>query len=137
MAGTEIPLDRISLLGLRVFGRHGVLQHERREGQEFLVDTVLWLDTRPAAASDNLALTVGYAPLARRLTEIVSGEPVALIETLAERLAEACLADERVCQAEVTVHKPNAPIGLPFSDVAVTVVRSRPLRRRRPDPRCA
>jgi len=118
--------DRISLLGLRAFGRHGVLPSERAEGQEFVIDAVLWLDLRPAAEADDLSLTVGYAVLARRLTEIVSGEPLALIETLAQRLATACLADERVAQVEVTVHKPGAPIGLPFSDITVTVLRSRP-----------
>jgi dihydroneopterin aldolase len=120
------PPDRISLLGLRAFGRHGVLPHERADGQEFVVDAVLWLDTRPAAASDDLSLTIGYAVLARRLAEIISGEPVALIETLAERLAVACLADQRVHQAGITVHKPGAPIGLPFSDVTVTILRTRP-----------
>jgi dihydroneopterin aldolase len=118
------PHDRISLLGLRAFGRHGVLPHERRDGQEFVIDAVLWLDLRPAAAADDLNLTVSYADLAKHLAGIVSGEPVNLIETLAERLAEACLADDRVTQAEVTVHKPSAPIGLPFTDVTVTILRS-------------
>jgi dihydroneopterin aldolase len=118
-------LDRIGLVGLRAFGRHGVLAGEREVGQEFVVDAVLWLDLRPAAATDDLARTVSYADLAGELTAIVTGEPVALIETLAERLAGACLTDERVQEAEVTVHKPSAPIGLPFSDVTVTVRRGR------------
>jgi 7,8-dihydroneopterin aldolase/epimerase/oxygenase len=118
------PADRISLLGLRVFGRHGVLPEERQAGQEFLVDAVLWVDTRPAAAADDLRLTVDYDVLAHRLAEIVSGEPVALIETLAERLAAACLADRRVQRAEITVHKPGAPVGLPLRDVTVTIVRA-------------
>ncbi len=117
--------DRISLLGLRAFGRHGVLPSERLEGQEFVIDAILTLDVRPASASDDLSKTVSYAVLAQRLTEIVSGEPLQLIETLAERLAAVCLDDERVERAEVTVHKPEAPIGLPFSDVTVTVVRFR------------
>jgi dihydroneopterin aldolase len=117
--------DRISLLGLRAFGRHGVLPAERELGQEFVVDAILTLDLRPAAADDDLAKTVSYAVLAERLAAIVSGEPLALIETLAERLAAQCLADDRVEQAEVTVHKPAAPIGLPFRDVTVTIVRAR------------
>jgi dihydroneopterin aldolase len=117
--------DRISLLGLRARGRHGVLPQERADGQELVVDAVLWLDTRPAAAADDLALTVDYGGLAARLAEIVSGDPVALIETLAERLAAACVADERVSEAEITVHKPSAPIGLPFADVTVTIRRAR------------
>ncbi len=102
-----------------------MLPEERETGQEFVIDAVLWLDLRPAAATDDLALTVSYADVARRLTEIVSGEPVDLIETLAERLASACLGDKRVRQAEVTVHKPSAPIGLPFADVTVTIRRNR------------
>ncbi|HEY3907781.1 MAG TPA: dihydroneopterin aldolase [Streptosporangiaceae bacterium] len=117
--------DRISLLGLRVFGRHGVLPQERVDGQDFIIDATLWLDLRPAASADDLELTVSYADVAHRLHKIVAGEPVQLIETLAERLAAACLEDHLVEQAEITVHKPSAPIGLPFSDVTVTVVRNR------------
>lgn len=118
-------LDRICLLGLRAFGRHGVLPSERADGQEFIADAVLWLDTRAAAAADDLSLTVDYGELATRLAEIISGEPVALIETLADRLATACLSDERVRQAEITVHKPDAPVGQPLRDVTVTIVRGR------------
>jgi dihydroneopterin aldolase len=118
-------LDRISLLGLRVYGRHGVLPRERADGQEFVADAVLWLDTRPAAATDDLTLTVDYGGLAERLAGIISGEPLALIETLADRLATECLTDERVCQVEITVHKPDAPIGPPCADVTVTILRGR------------
>jgi 7,8-dihydroneopterin aldolase/epimerase/oxygenase len=120
------PADRISLLGLRVFGRHGVLDHERRDGQEFVVDAVLWVDTRQAAATDDLSLTVDYAGVADRLAAVVSGEPVALIETLAARLAAACLsAHEAVHEVEITVHKPHAPIVQSLRDVTVTIRRSR------------
>ncbi|WP_131744671.1 dihydroneopterin aldolase [Frankia sp. Cppng1_Ct_nod] len=118
--------DRIILTGLRVRGRHGVLPAERELGQEFVVDAVLWIDTRPAAVSDDVAATVDYGTLAQALARIVAGEPVDLIETLAHRLADACLSDGRVARTEVTVHKPAAPIPLPFTDVAVTVRRNRP-----------
>ena len=117
--------DRIQLTGLRVRGRHGVFDRERRDGQDFLVDATLWLDSRPAAASDELADTVDYGGLAERIAGVVGGEPVNLIETLAARLAELCMADERVLAAEVTVHKPHAPIAREFADVAVTARRSR------------
>jgi dihydroneopterin aldolase len=116
-------MDEIALTGLRVRGFHGVLPAERTEGQDFLVDAVLRLDTREAAASDDLAATVDYGGLAERLAEVVAGEPVDLIETLADRLADVCLADPRVIAARVTVHKPHAPVPLPFSDVSVTVER--------------
>lgn len=115
--------DLISLTGLRVRGHHGVLEQERRDGQDFLVDAVLTVDTRAAAASDDLAATVDYGDLAARLAAVVAGEPVNLLETLAARLAEVCCADARVISARITVHKPSAPIPLAFDDVAVTVVR--------------
>lgn len=117
--------DVVRLTGLRAYGRHGVYDAERAEGQEFIVDVALELDLAPAAASDDLRDTVDYGELADRLVAIVSGDPVNLIETLAARLTDACLADERVTAATVTVHKPHAPIPHPFADVSVTLRRSR------------
>lgn len=122
---TERTHDRIQLTGLRAFGRHGALPHERAIGQEFVVDAVLWLDTKHAAAADDLSLTVDYGTLATRLAEIISGDPVALIETLAERLAAECLVDQRVSQAEIVVHKPHAPVSVRLDDVCVVITRSR------------
>ncbi len=120
-----MSLDRISLRGLRVFARHGVHDAERREGQEFVIDAVLWLDTRPAAASDDLAQTVDYGALANRLAGLAGAPPVALIETLAQRLADACLSEPAVEEVEITVHKPHAPITQPFDDVTVAIRRAR------------
>jgi dihydroneopterin aldolase len=117
--------DVIALTGLRVRGHHGVFDFERRDGQDFVVDVALSLDTRVAAASDDVADTVHYGELASALAEAIAGEPVNLLETLAARLADVCLADERVTSATVTVHKPQAPIPLQFADVAVTIARSR------------
>lgn len=119
--------DRVALTGLRVRGHHGVFDAERRDGQDFVVDAVLELDdavVTAAAKSDDLADTVDYGALAQSLAAIVGGDPVNLLETLAARLVDACLADPRVAAAEVTVHKPQAPIPLVFGDVAVTVRRS-------------
>jgi len=117
--------DRITLSGLRARGRHGVYDFERERGQDFVVDAVLDVDLAPAARSDEVADTIHYGELAERLVGVVGGEPVNLIETLAERLAEVCLADERVRAATVTVHKPQAPIPHEFADVAVTITRRR------------
>jgi dihydroneopterin aldolase len=121
-----VTLDRISVRGLRAFGRHGVLGHERAIGQEFVVDAVLGVDTAPAAAADDLALTVDYGTLSGKLAAIVSGEPADLIETLAERLAAACLAEPGVREVEITVHKPHAPVPVPVADITVTIRRSHP-----------
>jgi dihydroneopterin aldolase len=117
--------DRIALTGLRVRGNHGVFDFERRDGQDFVVDVELEVDTRAAAASDDLADTVHYGELAERLAAVLGGDPVNLLERLADRLARVCLADELVVAATVTVHKPQAPIPLSFSDVAVTIRRAR------------
>lgn len=117
--------DRIALRGLKARGFHGVFDFERREGQDFVVDVVLELDLSKAAASDDVTDTVHYGELAERLVTVLTGEPVNLIETLADRLVGVCLADERVAAAEVTVHKPQAPIPHEFADVAVTLRRAR------------
>jgi 7,8-dihydroneopterin aldolase/epimerase/oxygenase len=117
--------DTISLRGLRVRGFHGVLPEERQVGQLFVVDVELSVDTRPAASGDDLAATVDYSTLAHLLAEVIGGEPVSLIETLAQRLADVCLGDPLVQAVEVTVHKPDAPVGLPVSDVMVTITRDR------------
>ncbi|MEU1182280.1 dihydroneopterin aldolase [Streptomyces sp. NPDC005820] len=118
-------MDRVALRGLKARGYHGVFPEERREGQTFVVDLVLGLDTRPAAAADDLAKTVHYGIVAEEVVAVVEGEPVNLIETLAERIAQACLQHDGVQEVEVVVHKPNAPITVPFDDVTVTITRSR------------
>jgi len=115
----------ITLTGLRARGHHGVYDFERSQGQEFVVDVALEVELERAVRTDDVANTVHYGHLADRLVEIVSGEPVNLIETLADRLATACLADQRVLAATVTVHKPQAPIGHEFADVTVTLRRAR------------
>ncbi len=118
-------LDRIELTGLRGFAYHGVFDHERREGQDFVVDAVLGLDLTPAGRTDDLTQTVHYGVLADALHAVLVGPPVDLIESLALRMVDLCLTDVRVQWASVTVHKPNAPITPTFTDVAVTIERSR------------
>lgn len=117
--------DRITLTGLCVFGRHGVFDHEKRDGQEFRVDVTAWLDLTEAAATDDLRHTLDYGGLAERAAAVVAGEPYDLIEAVAGKIADEVLLDPRVNAVEVTVHKPSAPIPLTFDDVAVTVRRER------------
>ena len=117
--------DRLAVLGIEAFGHHGVLAFERRDGQQFKVDLVLGMDTLPAARSDNLQDTVDYGTLVAAVKQAVETDPVDLIETLAERIADVCLEDRRVQWTEVTVHKPDAPIEATFTDVALTITRSR------------
>jgi dihydroneopterin aldolase len=118
--------DRITLTGVRAVGFHGVYPDEKRNGQEFVVDAVLNLSLRRAAETDDVVDTVHYGELAERLVAVVEGEPVDLIETLAQRLADEVLTDRRVETVTITVHKPKAPITVPFGDVSVTITRARP-----------
>ena len=117
--------DRLAVHGIEAFGHHGVLDFERRDGQLFRVDLMLGVDTRPAAQSDDLQDTVDYGTLVAAVRKAVETDPVDLIETLAQRIADVCLTDGRVQWTEVTVHKPNAPIEATFTDVTLTIFRSR------------
>lgn len=119
------PLDQIAVLGISARGRHGVLAHERALGQRFTIDVVLHLDTRPAAAADDLRLTAHYGDLAAQVVAVVGGEPVELVETLAQRIADVALGSPAVVAADVTVHKPQAPVNVPLDDVAVSIRRWR------------
>lgn len=117
--------DELAVLGIECRGHHGVFEFERREGQTFVIDLVLGLDTAPAAASDDLHDTVDYGSLVAAVKAAVERDPVDLIETLARRVADICLLDVRVEWARVTVHKPDAPIEATFADVALTITRRR------------
>lgn len=117
--------DVIRVRGIRARGRHGVLPEERERGQTFSADVALVLDAAPAAADDDLRLTVDYSGVAREAYDVLAGEPVDLIETLAHRLAERLLALPGVVAVEVEIHKPDAPVGVPVDDVSVHVVRQR------------
>ena len=117
--------DSIAVRGITAHAHHGVYDWERAKGQTFRVDAVLELDTAPAAAGDDLDKTVNYAELAQRLHAVLAGEPVDLLETLAQRLADVCLANPLVDAVEITVHKPEADLGVPFDDVSVAIRRER------------
>ncbi|MCB1280868.1 MAG: dihydroneopterin aldolase [Salinibacterium sp.] len=118
--------DRLTLTGLRATGHHGVFDHERRDGQEFVVDLSIATDFAAAAGTDDLANTIHYGILAEQVTAAIERDPVDLIETLAERIADVVLDYPAAASVTVTVHKPHAPITVPFDDVAVTITRSRP-----------
>ncbi|HKI43676.1 MAG: dihydroneopterin aldolase [Mycobacterium sp.] len=117
--------DRIELRGLTVRGRHGVFDHERADGQDFVVDITVWIDLADAAASDELADTYDYGALARLAADVIAGPPRNLIEGVGAEIADQVMRDPRVHAVEVTVHKPQAPIPQQFDDVAVVVRRSR------------
>ena len=119
------PLDQITLTGLRASAFHGVFENERRDGQVFVVDVTVSLDFAAAAAGDDLGLTIHYGELAEEIVGAVERDPVDLIETVAERIAQVVLAHRAAQLVTVTVHKPSAPVTVPFDDVSVTITRAR------------
>ena len=118
-------MDKICLEGVAVFAHHGVFEEERDAGQTFLIDTTVTLDLEGARVNDDLEETLDYGWLAAAIHERVSSERWNLIERVAHRVADLVLTDPRVEMVEVTVHKPEAPITVPFSDVSVTITRRR------------
>lgn len=125
MSDWDHGLDTIRISGVRGYGFHGVLQAERELGQEFIVDVVMGVKTHRAAATDDLEDTVDYSEIATRVHALITGEPIALLETLAVRIADDILGDVAVQHVEVTVHKPQAPVAVPFDDISVRITRRR------------
>lgn len=122
----EPELDRIIITRMHARGHHGVFEHERRDGQDFYVDAEAWVDAATASSSDHIGDTLHYGEWMHALHAIVTGDPVDLIETLAERLAAATFGFDDAVAVRVTVHKPQAPVALDFQDVAVSILRHRP-----------
>ncbi len=116
-------IDRITISGLTATGYHGVFPEERRDGQDFVVDVHLGLvlDTE----SDDLSATVNYADVAAEVVTVITGKAFHLIETVAGRIADRCLSFDGVAEVSVTVHKPQAPVQYEFTDLSVTIHRSR------------
>jgi dihydroneopterin aldolase len=117
--------DLIEIRGIVARGHHGVLESERITGQPFIADVILAVDTRHAAGTDDLVDTVDYSEVAQAVHAILEGEPVDLIEKLTERLAARCLDFPGVQAVEIALHKPEAPVGVPVSDVILRLVRER------------
>ena len=120
---SESGRDQITLTGLRASAFHGVFEEERLNGQVFIVDVTVELDFAAAAVSDDLALTIHYGELAEEIVAAVESDPVDLIETVAERVANVVLMHRAAQLVRVTIHKPSAPIAVPFDDVSVTITR--------------
>lgn len=128
MTGPDRFADRLSLVGMRFSGRHGVHAEEKLAAQRFEVDLVLHADLEPAARQDDLEATVDYGSLFDLVRAIVEGRSFDLIEALAGSIASATLAatDAALVDAvEVRVRKPNAPLDGEFDTVEVALVRRR------------
>lgn len=117
--------DVIEIRGLTAWARHGVLPHEKALPQPFVVDVDLAVDLTWAGTSDDLRDSVSYADVAAAVQARLAAGPVDLIERLAAQIADDALGHEPVESVTVSVHKPHAPVGVSFGDVAVRVHRRR------------
>ena len=118
--------DQIILTGISATGFHGVFSEERKNGQKFIVDLKLFFDLAPAGENDDLTKTINYASVAEVTVEEITGEPVALIEALATRISKRLLNEFSLLDSvQVTVHKPEAPVSVIFSDISVSIERHR------------
>jgi dihydroneopterin aldolase len=118
--------DQIIISGITAMGFHGVFPEERKNGQKFIVDLKLAFDLAPAGETDDLTKTINYASVAEVTVEEITGEPVSLIEALATRISKRLLRDFSLLESvEVTVHKPEAPVSVKFSDISVVIERHR------------
>lgn len=116
-------LDHISLVGIEERGLHGMLDHERQDGQLFLVDADIYLDLQAAGASDQIADTVDYSHISTLISRIITGPPCDLLEKVATQIAEETLQVANVQAVRICLHKPEAPLGLEKEDVTVTIWR--------------
>lgn len=117
-------MDRIKITNLKVFAHHGVFPEETRDGQDFYVNAELYLDCRPAGKTDDLSRSVNYGEVSHFITEFLQKNTYLLIESAVEQLAEAILLRFSLLEKVVIeLCKPQAPIGLPFENVSVTVER--------------
>lgn len=116
-------MDAITITGIRAMGFHGVFEEEKRDGQEFIVDLRIEKDLSVAGSSDALVDTVDYGAIAKVTKELIESGSFDLLERLATVIADRIRSEFQIDAIEVTVHKPNAPIGFPISDIAVTIRR--------------
>lgn len=118
--------DRIFVTGLLIHAHHGVMEHESKVGQRFVLDLELWIDLENAARSDKLVDTVSYAAIVESAARAFTAQSHRLVEAAAGAVADALLAaSAHVSAVQVTVRKPHAPIAAVFADVGVTLLRHR------------
>ncbi|MEY3148990.1 MAG: dihydroneopterin aldolase [Actinomycetota bacterium] len=118
--------DKIRVTGIEGLGYHGLYDSEREIGQPFVVDVVLKLDLEKAGQTDEIQYTVDYNDIAQLIYNEIVGPPMKLLETMAEKICHKILAAyPPIEEIEVTVHKPRAPISVPFGDVSITIKRER------------
>lgn len=116
-------MDELRITGIQARGFHGLFDFEQRDGQLFLVDLLLHLDLKKAGNSDSIEDTVDYGAMTRRVKELIESGPYRLIERLAEVIATSLKEEFALSTIEVTVHKPEAPVGVKVDDISVTIRR--------------
>ncbi len=121
-----MAVDKIHLRKMGFYGYHGVFPEETKLGQRFAVDLTVEVDLSAASKSDRLEDSINYAELYQICKDVVEGEPLKLVEAVAEKIASAVLSNyNAVAVCHVTVIKPDPPIQGHYESVAVEITRSR------------
>ena len=117
-------MDIIRIEQLEIFAYHGCNEEEKRDGQKFYVDANLYTDVMTPGLSDDLEDTVNYAKACKFINKFLTENRFDLIEAVAEQTTRALLKEfPKIRKVDFTINKPNAPIKLPFGNVAVSVSR--------------
>ena len=118
--------DTIFVTGLLIHAHHGVLEHESKVGQRFVIDLELTLDLTAGSRSDKLADTVSYSAIVDTTTEVFTKRNYRLIEAAGGAVADAILARfPQINAVRITVRKPHAPIAAIFGDAGIILTRRR------------
>ncbi len=120
-----MSVDKVLITGIKTFGYHGVFEDEKKNGQTFIIDLEYSYDTNKATQTDDLIHAIDYGSVAIRTKAIVETGSFNLIEKLADHLAETLLKEFTFNSIKISIHKPNAPINLEFSDVVVVAERKK------------
>ncbi len=119
-------MDKIIIKGLKIYAFHGVNKEEKDQGQNFIVDAVLYVDLSKAGNTDKVSDTVSYAKVTKTIIKTVNEKSYDLLEKVATRIIQK-IFDEflSVKKVDVTVKKPEAPINADFDYMAVNICKDR------------
>lgn len=119
-------MDKIIIKNLEIFAFHGVNPEEKRDGQTFVFDIVVFLPLNVPCETDHVDDTVSYAKMVKTVRRVAQDEKNDLIEKVAQRVADALLKEyEKIEKVKITLKKPEAPISATFDYVAIEIERSR------------
>ncbi len=119
-------MDKIIMKNMAFHSYHGVFQEEKKLGQKFFVDTILYLDLKQAGIHDDLNASVNYGDVYKVIKDIVEKENYDLLEALSEKICKDIICNfDKIERVEVEIRKPEAPVPGIFDYFAIAMDRKR------------